>query len=50
MGKIVAIGGGFDGKYANFLVRHILSLSGIPVHTDKITVEEAVEEIKRVLM
>lgn len=26
MGKIVAIGGGFDGKYANFLVRHILSL------------------------
>ena len=27
MGKIVAIGGGFGGKYADFLVRHILSLS-----------------------
>lgn len=27
-----------------------LKQSGIPVHTDKITVEEAVEEIKRVLM
>lgn len=28
MGKIVAIGGGFDGRDADFLVRHILSLSG----------------------
>ena len=28
MGKIVAIGGGFDGSDADFLVRHILSLSG----------------------
>ncbi len=27
MGKIVAIGGGFDGSHADFLVRHILSLS-----------------------
>ena len=28
MGKIVAIGGGFDGSDADFLVRHILSLAG----------------------
>lgn len=28
MGKIVAIGGGFGGKYADFLVRHILEISG----------------------
>lgn len=28
MGKIVAIGGGFEGRDADFLVRHILSLSG----------------------
>ena len=28
MGKIVAIGGGFDGSDADFLVRHIISISG----------------------
>lgn len=28
MGKIVAVGGGFGGRYEDFLIRHIIALSG----------------------